>query len=226
MKKLLFVLFLIANTITASSQTEKVSISFLNDSEDVYHLALIIFSPDGSGQTRVSNLEPLTTKKYDLTVGSSIFIADNKQEAWAMQGNDIRTTGAKPWLVIKKEDDQKVFKLSSLNTKPALSKESAQGEWMIDLRPTPESEPYIKAFKITSNADGGFDGEFYGYPFSGGFLNTSWDKIYFGFTTSDQSSTYYHSGYIEGDNIYGITLNEQRKFVMPWRGQRKITKSN
>lgn len=99
--------------------------------------------------------------------------------------------------------------------------DSAIGTWIIDLRPTPESEPYLKEFKFTKIEGKIFDGEFYGYPFGGGFLNIDWDKIYFAFTTSDQGSTYFHSGYIEGDKVYGITLNENRKFVLPWRGQRK-----
>jgi hypothetical protein len=99
--------------------------------------------------------------------------------------------------------------------------DSALGTWIIDLRPTPESEPYLKEFKFTKIEGKNFDGEFYGYPFGGGFLNVDWDKIYFAFTTSDQGSTYFHSGYIEGDKVYGITLNENRKFVLPWRGQRK-----
>lgn len=99
--------------------------------------------------------------------------------------------------------------------------DSAIGTWIIDLRPTPESEPYLKEFKFTKIEGKNFDGEFYGYPFGGGFLNVDWDKIYFAFITSDQGSTYFHSGYIEGDKVYGITLNENRKFVLPWRGQRK-----
>lgn len=95
------------------------------------------------------------------------------------------------------------------------------GTWTIDLRPTPNSEAYLKEFKFTKITGKTFDGEFYGYPFNGGFLNTDWDKIYFAFTTSDQSGTYYHSGSIDGDKIVGITLNENRQFVLPWSGYRK-----
>lgn len=94
------------------------------------------------------------------------------------------------------------------------------GTFIIDLRPTPESEPYLKEFKFTKIEGKKFDGEFYGYPFSGGFLNTDWDKIYFAFTTADQSGTYYHSGYVEGNKVFGITLNEARSFVLPWKGER------
>ncbi|MBK9658361.1 MAG: hypothetical protein WAT14_05990 [Chitinophagaceae bacterium] len=99
--------------------------------------------------------------------------------------------------------------------------DSALGTWVIDLRPTPASEPYLKEFKFTKINEKGFDGEFYGYPFTGGFLNLDWDKIYFAFTTADQSGTYFHSGYIEGNKVFGITLNENRKFVLPWKGQKK-----
>ena len=104
-------------------------------------------------------------------------------------------------------------------TKPVA--DSVLGTWIIDLRPTPDSESYLKEFKVTKIDGKNFDGEFYGYPFGGGFLNIDWDKIYFAFTTSDQSSTYFHSGYIEGNKVFGITLNEIRKFAMPWRGEKK-----
>ena len=99
--------------------------------------------------------------------------------------------------------------------------DSVLGTWVIDLRPTPDSEPYLKDFKFTNIEVKQFDGEFYGYPFQGGFLNTDWEKIYFAFTTADQSGTYFHSGYIEGDKVFGITLNENRKFILPWKGTRK-----
>ncbi len=100
--------------------------------------------------------------------------------------------------------------------------DSIMGTWIIDLRPTPASEPYLKEFKFTRVEGKKFDGEFYGYPFSGGFLNTDWGKVYFAFTTQDQSGTYYHSGYMEGNKVYGITLNENRAFVLPWKGEKKL----
>lgn len=99
--------------------------------------------------------------------------------------------------------------------------DSVLGTWVIDLRPTPDSEPYLKDFKFTNIEGKQFEGEFYGYPFQGGFLNTDWDKIYFAFTTADQSGTYFHSGYVEGNKVFGITLNENRKFVLPWKGEKK-----
>ena len=112
----------------------------------------------------------------------------------------------------------------SAQIKKQISKDSIIGTFIIDLRPTPDSEPYLKEFKFTKADGKNFDGEFYGYPFSGGFLNTDWEKIYFAFTTADQSGTYYHSGYIERNKVFGITLNEARGFVLPWKGERKKEK--
>jgi len=112
-------------------------------------------------------------------------------------------------------------KKSHTSNSNKLVADSVLGTWIIDLRPTPASEPYLKDFKFTKIDGKQFDGEFYGYPFTNGFLNLDWDKIYFAFTTADQSGTYFHSGYIEGNKVYGITLNENRKFVLPWKGERK-----
>lgn len=100
--------------------------------------------------------------------------------------------------------------------------DSVIGTFIIDLRPTPESAPYLKEFKFSRVEGKKFDGEFYGYPFSGGFLNTDWEKVYFAFTTQDQSGTYFHSGYVEGNKVFGITLNEGRGFVLPWKGEKKV----
>ena len=107
------------------------------------------------------------------------------------------------------------------NNTTKLNTDSLLGTFIIDLRPTPESEPYLKDFKFTKIDGKNFDGEFYGYPFTGGLLNTNWDKIYFAFTTADQSGAYYHSGYVEGNKVFGISLNENRKLIIPWKGEKK-----
>jgi hypothetical protein len=95
-----------------------------------------------------------------------------------------------------------IFSLATLqgysqkdSTKPTTN--NLLGTWVIDLRPTPTSEPYLKDFKFTKIEGKMFDGEFYGYPFQGGFLNTDWDKI------------------------VGMSLNENRKILIPRRGEKK-----
>lgn len=92
---------------------EDIKLSFKNDYEDVYHLSLIIFTPDGKGQTRVSNVDPNTIKEYNFPIGTEIYVADNKQEEFAMKGNDLRKTNIKPWLVISKTDNNRIVLLTS-----------------------------------------------------------------------------------------------------------------
>ncbi|MDF1697942.1 MAG: hypothetical protein P1U56_18995 [Saprospiraceae bacterium] len=96
------------------------------------------------------------------------------------------------------------------------------GEWILDLRPTPEADPYYQSLIIKSQEDKTFSGTFYGSAIQETHLNNSWDKLYFAFQTSDASSEYYQSGYMVGDSIFGITYSPQRNFVMPWKGSRKL----
>ncbi len=100
--------------IFSASAQDNINISFSNDYKDIYHLSLIIYTPDGKIQTRVSNLNPDQIKSYSLPVNTEIFIADWKQEAFAMKGNDIKSTGAKPYIVLKESDSKRVIILSSL----------------------------------------------------------------------------------------------------------------
>jgi len=93
--------------------------------------------------------------------------------------------------------------------------------WQIDLRPTPDSEAYYKDFVIESLNGKTFSGEFYDTKFNNGYINTSWDKIYFGFTTKDASSTYFHSGSIAGNKIEGTTYSPEREFTSYWTGTKK-----
>jgi len=52
------------------------------------------------------------------------------------------------------------------------SPDSLLGTWVINLRPAPDSEPYLKDFKFTKIEGKQFDGEFYGYPFIRAILKT------------------------------------------------------
>lgn len=112
MKKIITLLAFLIATVTFGQQN--CSISFKNDSKEVYHLSLIIYTPDGKIQTRVSDLTPDQVKSYSLPVNTEIYIADLKQEAFAMKGNDIKSTGVKPYIVIKGSDNNRVIKLSSM----------------------------------------------------------------------------------------------------------------
>jgi uncharacterized protein YbcV (DUF1398 family) len=49
-----------------------------------------------------------------LPANTEIYIADLNQEAFAMKGNDIKSTGVKPYIVVKDSDDNRVIKFSSM----------------------------------------------------------------------------------------------------------------
>ncbi|HVG40263.1 MAG TPA: hypothetical protein VM888_01530 [Chitinophagaceae bacterium] len=109
---LLFAAFFIQQTTYCQ---KSVAVYFTNDYKDVYHLSLIIYTPDGKGQTRVSNLNPGQTKTYTFPVGTEIFVADWKQEAFAMKGNDIKATGVKPAFMLTDSSDKLMVALSTLS---------------------------------------------------------------------------------------------------------------
>lgn len=109
------ILFLTLLTASFSYSQENITISFSNDYEVEYHLSLIIYTPDGKIQTRVSDLIPNQIKTYSLPVYTEIFIADLKQETFAMKGNDIKSSGVKPFIIIKESDSKKNIKISSIN---------------------------------------------------------------------------------------------------------------
>lgn len=113
MKNITLFITLFFCAFSANAQ-DNISISFSNDLKDVYHLSLVIYTPDGKIQTRVSNLTPDQIKSYSLPVDTEIFIADLKQEAFAMKGNDIKSTGVIPYIVLKDSDTKRVIMLSSL----------------------------------------------------------------------------------------------------------------
>lgn len=109
----------------------------------------------------------------------------------------------------------------STKTKLTFSLDKVKGTWLLDLRPDPNSEPYLKDFIITPTTGKAFSGEFYGTAFTTGFFNTDWENLYFAFTTKDNTNTYYHSGYIIDNKIYGISYSANRKFTSHWTGTKK-----
>ena len=97
-----------------------------------------------------------------------------------------------------------------------------RGEWLIDLRPTPDAEPYLQPFSVTDLAGNQFEGTFYGgAPISSGYVNTDWEGVHFAFVTSDGSGAYHHAGRMTGpDTIEGSTMSVGREFLAVWSGTR------
>lgn len=100
------------------------------------------------------------------------------------------------------------------------SNHGLEGTWKIDLRPTPDAEPYFTKMTISEVSDKSIKGRFYGSSMSSGLLNTSWTKTYFAFTTSDANHTYYHSGYYLDGKVYGISYCPTRQLTAPWTGEK------
>ncbi|WP_104735923.1 hypothetical protein [Hanstruepera ponticola] len=94
------------------------------------------------------------------------------------------------------------------------------GKWKVDLRPAPNSDEYYQPFLVKSINNNTFTGTFYGSDIKNALINENWSKLYFAFSTSDQSNDYYHSGYLENGKLYGITYCPNREFTAPWTATR------
>jgi hypothetical protein len=109
---------------------------------------------------------------------------------------------------------------ASSETKQRLVKELT-GTWEIDLRPSPDAQPYLKEFVISEFTNGTLKGVFYDTAFADGKIHTEWGKLYFAFTTGDRSGKYYTSGYVSEGKLYGMTYSQGRGFLTPWFSIRK-----
>jgi amidase len=186
-----------------------IRISFKNDYQDTYHLALIIYTPDGKNQTRVSNLKPNQIKTYSFPIGSEIYIADWRQEAFAMKGNDLKKTGAKPSINLQSSDDKRVINLSTLafNASPKNKEKDFIGVWQFNLG----ENDIVQRVTLISNNDS-LCGVFFGQPFCGkvsnGILN---------FKIAD----FTYMGQLKGNNIEG-TFTDKYGTVSKWKALKEI----
>jgi hypothetical protein len=90
------------------------------------------------------------------------------------------------------------------------------GTWNVDLRPTPNAEPYFQEFVITSVRGKSFEGSFYGAPITQGRVNTEWGTIRLAFVTADGSGPYHHSAVLVGSKLDGLTNSTGRDFLSYW----------
>lgn len=92
------------------------------------------------------------------------------------------------------------------------------GTWQIDLRPSPDSDPYFQEFKVEKVRGQSFTGSFYGSKIRDVLVNTNWDKLHFAFTTSDNTHDYFHSGYLLKGKLIGTSYCPGRDLIQPWIG--------
>jgi hypothetical protein len=90
------------------------------------------------------------------------------------------------------------------------------GTWKVDLRPTPDSEPYFKEFVVRSVQGNAFTGTFYDTEISQARINTDWGKLRIAFVTADGSGAYHHSAVLDADKLEGMTNATGRDFLSYW----------
>jgi hypothetical protein len=104
--------------------------------------------------------------------------------------------------------------------RPALDAGALVGTWTVDLRPTPDAEPYLKTFVVRSVADGRLEGTFYDTPIREGHLDTAWGAVRFAFVTEDGTGVYHTSGTLENGRLEGTTHSLGRGFLQVWSAVR------
>lgn len=90
------------------------------------------------------------------------------------------------------------------------------GRWKVDLRPTPDAEPYFQAFVVERVEQKTFAGSFYGAPVADARINTDWGAVRVAFTTADGSGAYHHSAVMRDGRLEGMTNSTGRGFLAYW----------
>ena len=90
------------------------------------------------------------------------------------------------------------------------------GTWQVDLRPTPDAEPYYKEFVVTSVQGNSFSGSFYGAAISQARINTDWGNLRIAFVTADGSGAYHHSAVLDDNKLEGLSNSTGRNFLSYW----------
>ena len=97
------------------------------------------------------------------------------------------------------------------------------GTWKVDLRPTPDADPYLVNMTITSvDPDAGtFEGTFYsGAKMTSTQFNVEWSGVSFAFVTQDGQTEYATQGTLRGGRLSGTTHAISRDFLSVWSGVR------
>lgn len=97
---------------------------------------------------------------------------------------------------------------------------SLAGTWTVDLRPTPEAEPYARPFVADVGADGALTGSFYGSEILDGRVDAGWGALHFAFTTADDGGTYRHAGRVVGGRVEGTSYAPHRGLLSVWTATR------
>jgi hypothetical protein len=91
------------------------------------------------------------------------------------------------------------------------------GSWKIDLRPTPDAEPYYQHLVIDQVGDGTFSGTFYyDSEITSANINVDWNDLVIAFVTADNSGFYNTTARYEDGILKGTTHSIGRNFLSVW----------
>ena len=95
------------------------------------------------------------------------------------------------------------------------------GRWQVDLRPTPDTAPYLKTFEVKSVNGREFKGSFYDTAFEQGLINRDWGDLRIAFTTADGNTEYHHTATLRNGRLEGLTHAPGRGFLAVWTATRE-----
>lgn len=104
---------------------------------------------------------------------------------------------------------------------PATDPSDLIGEWRVDLRPTPDSDPYYVEFTVVSADADGMTGTFYDSAIETSAINDDWGDLRFAIVTVDGSARYVTTGVLKGETLSGTTYSPDRDLFAVWTAERK-----
>lgn len=113
------------------------------------------------------------------------------------------------------------FPVSAQDTTP--DPQDLVGSWKVDLRPTPDAEPYYQTLRITKvdNEEKSFAGSFYyDSAMTHTAINTDWGVLTIAFVTEDSSGPYNSTARLIEGKLVGTTHSVGRAFVGLWTAEK------
>jgi hypothetical protein len=96
-----------AQTEAEVNPLQTVEVKFVNKSMLPKKYAIIVYQPSTPGNgAYISTFAPGLSKKYDLEVGTKVYIANDEQVEYVMSGQQLTSRTDKPFCIVTKEAKQ------------------------------------------------------------------------------------------------------------------------
>ncbi len=105
-------------------------------------------------------------------------------------------------------------------TTSEVSSEDLIGEWQVDLRSTPDSEPSFHSFNVRAVDAQTLVGTFYDSEIKNGRVNTQWSAVHCRFVTKDGSNVYYSTAKLVNGRLEGTTQSPTRDLFSVWTAEK------